>query len=240
MKGTAKGKTKTKQIRKQQEASSKSFFHRTNDFFGQNRKIFLVLSMVASTLMCILLFDVKVSLSGDDSEYLINAGDFWRDFRFPGAFGALYPIVISPIVGLFGYQFIVLKSISCFFLLGGIYYLLQLKIMQKSLFIYPVVVIILCVRTFSSTQKRAGRNIPLLQENLLGDQLYGLTPDVINFINGSKWAAANLEKDVVIVSRKPSISKVYTGRDFAWAPSYKYPNRFRLLHSEGKKNLVML
>ena len=479
----SKGKTKTKQIKKQQEVSSKSFFLQTNDFFERNQKIFIVLSMIAGILMCILLFDVKVSLSGDDSEYLINAGDFWRDFRFPGSFGALYPIVISPIVGLFGYQFILLKSISCIFmlaflwffhksfrhqvsatvlyptlllisinsfifyyagqtyseaffmfvqalfffyflkhfiekqnkdvclktdwkkyillgciilmmgltraigygaigvlilffainrrwkeliysvfvffvvfvlfqlikyavwpgsgsgydintimakdhynpiekenlagflnrftinshiylsnflcqflgviperpsinidmnvsrtillyllyfgslivlfkknnpllfvgiyvgvmlfssffilhtvwgqdrfimiyypyillfLLGGIYYLFQIKTMQKFFFLYPLILIMLCIGTFSSTQKRVGKNIPVLQENLLGDQLYGLTPDVVNFINGSKWAAANLEKDAIIVSRKPSISKVYTGRDFAWAPT---------------------
>jgi hypothetical protein len=49
---------------------------------------------------------------------------------------------------------------------------------------------------------------------MLGDQLYGLTPDWQNFIRGSQWAAKNLEKDAVIISRKASISKVYTGRDF--------------------------
>ena len=480
MKVSAKGKTK--QIKKQQEVSSKSFFHQTNDFFGRNQKVFVGLSMVAGALMCILLFDVKVSLSGDDSEYLINAGDFWRYFRFPGSFGALYPIVISPIVGLFGYQLILIKFISCFFmlaflwffytslrgkvsgtvlypalllisinsfifyyagqtysealfmfvqalfffyffthfiektdkdvclktdwkkyillgciillmgltraigygaigalilffaigrrwkeliysvaafvavfvifqlfkyiiwqdagssynlntilakdhynpieretllgfchrfivnsqiylsnflcqflgviqeqpsinidlnilrtillyllyfgslivlfkknnpllfsgiyvgimlfssffilhtvwgqdrfimiyypyilvfLLGGLYYLFQIRTLQKFFFLYHIILIILCIGTFTSTQKRVGKNIPVLQENLLGNQLYGLTPDWVNFINGSKWAAKNLDQNAVIVSRKPGISKIYTGRDFAGAP----------------------
>jgi len=483
MKGNVKSKINTKQVKKRQEVSSKSFFRQTDDFFERYQKIFLVVSMIAGVLMCILLFDVKVSLGGDDSEYLINAEEFWHFFKYPGSFGALYPIIISPIVGLFGYPLILLKSISCIFmlaflwffyksfklqvsntvlypalllisinsfifyyacqtysealfmfvqalfffyffthfienkdknvnlktdwkkfillgcfillmgltraigygaifvlilfftvnrrwkdliysataflvvflifqllkyavwpgsgsgydiktimahdhynpiekesfagflnrfminskiylsnflcqflgviperpsisistnisrtvllylfyfgsmivlfkknnpllfsgiyvgvmlfgsffilhtiwgqdrfiliyypyilifLLGGIYYLFQIKTLQKFFFLYPLILILLCIGTFSSTQKRIGRNLPVLQENLLGDQLYGLTPDLVNFINGSKWAAQNLDPDAVIVSRKPSISKVYTGRHFVWAPT---------------------
>ena len=105
------------------------------------------------------------------------------------------------------------------FLLGGIYYLFQIKSLQKFFFLYPVILIILCIGTFSSTQKRVEKNIPILQENLMGDLLYGLSPDLINFIHGSQWAAANLDKDAIIVSRKPSVSKVYTGRNFVWAPT---------------------
>jgi hypothetical protein len=111
-------KRQQKLAKKQQEVSSKSFFQKTNNFFERNRKIFFLISMITSVLMCILLFDVKISFSGDDSEYLINAEDFWRHFKYPGSFGALYPIVISPIVGLFGYQLILLKTISCIFMLG--------------------------------------------------------------------------------------------------------------------------
>jgi len=79
--------------------------------------------------------------------------------------------------------------------------------------------LILCIGTLSTTTNRIGKNVPVLQENLLGDKLYGLTPDWQNFIRGSQWTAKNLDKNAVIVSRKPSISKVYTGRDFAWAPT---------------------
>jgi hypothetical protein len=101
------------------------------------------------------------------------------------------------------------------FLLGGICYLFQFKALRKFFFIYPLLLIVLCGGTLSITKNRIGRNIPVLQQNLLGDRLYGLTPDWQNFIKGSQWAADNLDKNAVIVSRKPSISKVYTGRDFA-------------------------
>ena len=476
-------KQKTKITKKQQEVTSKSLYDKTNDFFERNQKIFLVISMIAGALMCILLFDVKVSQSGDDSEYLINAENFWRYFRYPGSFGALYPIVIAPIVGLLGYKLILLKSLSCLFmltflwlfyksfrekissavlfpamllisinsyvfyyagqtysesffmltqglffvyflkhfidnnentvclksdwkkylilgclilmmgltrmigygaigvlilffavkrrwkdlvystiafmavfvlfqtikyvvwpdagsgydlntilakdhynpterdsftgfcmrfivnsqsylsnflcqflgvikeqpsnyhdinifrtillyllffgcliilfkknnpllfsgiyvgvllfcsfivlhtiwlqdrfimvyypfillfLLGGLFYLFQIKTLQKFFFIYPLILISLCFGTLSISKNRIERNIPVLQENLFGNQLFGLTPDWQNFINASQWAAQNLDKNAVIVSRKPGISKVYTGRDFVWAPT---------------------
>jgi hypothetical protein len=471
------------EIKKLQEAPTKSFFQKVTDFFERNRKIFFILSMIAGVLMCLLLFDVKVSLSGDDSDYILYADDFWHHFTFPGFRGPLYPIVLSPFIGIFGMNLIVLKSLSAIFillsvwfiyksfrdiipaiilmpalflvcicsfvffyasytysepffmflqsvfiyffsnyflrkedsvydlrkdwhkylilgaialcmgltrsigysivgvvilyfainkrwkdliytfsasilvfclfqlfktivwpdagsaydiknylakdyynpiviesftgfisrfvtnsniylsaflcqfmgvipetpsnivqtnpfltiliyllfffclfivfkrskallftgiyagimnfasfvilqstwgqdrlivvyyplilifLLGGIYYLFQFVTIRKFFFIYLLMILILCIGTFSITANRIGRNLPVLQENMFGNQLYGLTPDWQNFIKGSQWAAQNLDKNAVIVSRKPSISKVYTGRDFVWAPT---------------------
>ena len=480
MKGNVKQQQKA--TKKTQEMSSKSFNQNAAEFFERNRKIFFVISMIAGILMSILLFDIKVSLSGDDSDYILNADDFWRHFTFPGFRGPLYPIVLSPFIGIFGINLIVLKLLSAIFillsiwflyksfrdnipaiilspalflvcicsfvffyasytysepffmfiqslfiyyfskyflkdeqvignlktnwhkylilgvlalcmgltrsigysvvgvvilyfliqkrwkelvytfaasvlvfcvfqliktivwpeagsaydiknylaidyynpiepesvmgyynriivnsnvylsaflcqfmglipetpsnniqvesirtiliymlfficlvfvfkqnkallftgiyvgivnfasfvilqstwaqdrlivvyyplilifLLGGIYYLLQLKAFQKFFFVYPVILFIVCFGTLSITKNRIGKNVPILQENLFGNQLYGLTPDWQNFIKGSQWAAQNLDKNAVIVSRKPSISKVYTGRNFAGSP----------------------
>ena len=480
-----KGNVKKRQTatKKQPEVQRKSLFQKSNDFFEQHRKIIFLLSMIAGILMSFLLFDVKVSLSGDDSDYILYADNFWHHFKFPGFRGPLYPIVLSPFIGIFGLNLIVLKSLSaafillsvwflykgfrdiipalillpalflvcicsyvffyasytysepffmflqsvfiyffsnyflrkedvlydwrkdwrkylilgglalcmgltrsigysivgvvvlylainkrwkdmaftliasilCFavfqlfktivwpdagsaydlknylakdyynpiepesftgfvsrlvinsrvylsaflcqfmgvipetpsnliqsnntltvliyllffgclyavfkqnktlvfvgiyvgimnfasfvilqstwgqdrlivvyypliilFLTGGIYYLFQYKAIRKFFFIYPLLLLMLCIGTLSITTNRIRRNIPVLQENMIGNRLYGLTPDWQNFIKGSQWAAHNLDKDAVIVSRKPSISKVYTGRDFAWAPT---------------------
>jgi hypothetical protein len=109
------------------------------------------------------------------------------------------------------------------FLLGGVYYLLRLKALRKLFFIYPLFLLVLCFGTLTITFNRIGRNLPVLQQNLLGDPLYGLNPDWQNFIRGSQWAARNLDKDAVIASRKPSISKVYTGRDFTTFGTIKTP-----------------
>jgi hypothetical protein len=100
------------------------------------------------------------------------------------------------------------------FLLGGICYLLQVKALKKGFFIYPLLLLVICFGTLSITKDRVEKNLPVLQQNMLGDRLYGFTPDWVNFIKGSQWAAKNLRKDAVIVSRKVSMSKVYTGRDF--------------------------
>ena len=472
-----------KMIKEQPIVSSRSWYQKTSDFFERNKKIFFIISMIASVLMSILLFDIKVSLSGDDSDYILYADDFWRHFTFPGFRGSLYPMILAPFIGIFGMNLTVLKSLSAIFillsvwllyksfrncipaiiltpalflvcicsyvffyasytysepffmfvqslyiyffskyffkeeqvlcnlktdwhkylilgvlalcmgltrsigysvvgvvilyfaihkrwkdmaytlaasilvfclfqlfktvvwpeagsaydiknylakeyynpiemesfsgflnrftensavylsaflcqfmgiitetpsnklpidptrtilvylfffaclfvvfkrnkallftgiyvgivnfvsfvilqsiwaqdrliviyyplilifLLGGIYYMFQLKAIKKFFFVYPVILLVICIGTLSITKIRIERNFPVLQENILGNQLYGLTPDWQNFIKGSQWAAQNLDKNAVIVSRKPSISKVYTGRDFAWAPT---------------------
>lgn len=104
------------------------------------------------------------------------------------------------------------------FLLGGICYLFKIKKFRKLFFIYPIIIGIIFIGTSAITKNRIERNIPVLQQNILGDQLYGLTPDWQNFIKASQWAAKNLDPATNIVSRKPSISKVYTGRDFRGDP----------------------
>ena len=481
MKGDIKKKQKAPA--KKQEVSSKDLYQKMNDFFERNRKVFFIMSMIVGVLMSILLFDVKVSLSGDDSDYLLYADEFWRHFTFPGFRGPLYPIILAPFIGILGMNLIVVKALSAIFillslwflyksfrdsipaivmipalflvcicsfvffyasytysepffmfvqsvfiyffsiyflrtvvvssdlksnwhkyliigvlalcmgltrsigysvvgvvifyfamykrwkdlvytltasilvfclfqlfktivwpdagsaydiknylakdyynpiepeslaglvnrfivnsqiylsaflcqfmgvipetpsnilhtsnmrtiliyllffccmfivfrrnktllfvgiytgimnfasfiilqsmwgqdrliviyyplillfLLGGIYYLFQIEVFRKFFFVYPLLLLILCIGTLLTTKNRIERHFPVLQENMFGNQLYGLTPDWQNFIKGSQWAAQNLERDAVIVSRKPSISKVYTGRDFAWSPT---------------------
>ena len=105
------------------------------------------------------------------------------------------------------------------FLLGGLCYMFQSKPLRKFFFIYPVLLFVVCGGTLIISKNRVARNIPVLQQNMLGETLYGLTPDWQNFIKASQWAAHNLEKDAVIVSRKASISKIYADRDFTGLPA---------------------
>jgi hypothetical protein len=100
------------------------------------------------------------------------------------------------------------------FLLGGIYYLLKNNILKKLAWIYPLILIILFIGTTIHLKIKVGQNLPVLQQNLLGNDLYGLTPDWENFVKMSRWANDNIDKEAVIVSRKPSISYIYTGREF--------------------------
>jgi len=68
-----------------------------------------------------LLFDSRVSLSGDDSFYIIRAYDFIHSFKYPAFQGPLYPMVLSLFVGIFGISLIPLKIVSVLAMLGFIY-----------------------------------------------------------------------------------------------------------------------
>ena len=100
------------------------------------------------------------------------------------------------------------------FLCGGLYYLLTSHRFKSFSWVYLLLLASVLTGTCIHAKNRIGRNIPVLQQNLLGNDLYGLTPDWENFIKMSRWANDNLDKNAVIVSRKPSISYVYTGREF--------------------------
>jgi hypothetical protein len=100
------------------------------------------------------------------------------------------------------------------FLLAGLFYLLKNKGFDRFQWIYPVVLVAVFLGTFIHLKAKVSRNIPVLQQNIAGNDLYGLTPDWENFVKMSRWADKNLPKNAVIVSRKPSISYIYTGREF--------------------------
>jgi len=109
-----------KQTKKRIE--SQGWFDKTNDFFERHKKLFVILSMIASFLMSILLFDVKVSLSGDDCDYIIAAKNFFNTFAYPGHHGPLYPVILSPFVGLFGLKILLLKFLSVIFMVSAMWF----------------------------------------------------------------------------------------------------------------------
>jgi len=51
-------------------------------------------------------------------------------------------------------------------------------------------------------------------QSLAGNKFYGMTPDWINYIKMSQWAAKNTPDSVMIACRKPSIAFVYAKREF--------------------------
>jgi hypothetical protein len=100
------------------------------------------------------------------------------------------------------------------FIFGGIFYLFTNKKLRSSRFAYYLIIIIMLTGNLSHSSSKIKTNFPVLQRNLSGNKLAGLTPDWQNFILMSQWADKHIDKDIKIVSRKPSISYVYTGRIF--------------------------
>ena len=101
------------------------------------------------------------------------------------------------------------------FLIGGFYFIFKRKELSKFSFIFFLIIASILIGTSIHAKIKIGKNLPILQQNILGDDLYGLTPDWENFIKMCRWADVNLDKNSVIASRKPSMSYVYTGREFA-------------------------
>ena len=56
------------------------------------------------------------------------------------------------------------------------------------------------------------RNIPVLKENLRGNEFFGYSADWVSYLSACKWVRANLPKDSVgIICRKPEMFHVYAG-----------------------------
>ena len=107
------------------------------------------------------------------------------------------------------------------FVLVGVYELFKypkLKILQ---FIFPIILIVLVYSSFKRSAVKIKENQKNLSASLRGNITAGLTPDWKNFINMSIWAAKNVPDSVMIASRKPNISFIYTKRRFRGI--YKVP-----------------
>lgn len=100
------------------------------------------------------------------------------------------------------------------FLFSGFYYLgksPKFKILQGLL---PIFLVIIFFTNFNVTTKKVKANDEYLMQNLAGNKFYGMTPDWINYIKMSEWAAKNVPDSFMIACRKPSISFIYAKRKF--------------------------
>jgi hypothetical protein len=84
-------------------------------FLAKRSKLFLYIFLGLSVLFSILLFDVKVGIGGDDSTYILRAYDFIHDGTYPSYQGPLYPMILSPFIGIFGIHLPMLKLLSLIF-----------------------------------------------------------------------------------------------------------------------------
>jgi hypothetical protein len=93
-------------------SKKQTLFSRIDTFFHTHAQSSIFVLILVNVLLTLLFFDPKVSLSGDDADYIIYAYHFVEDFSWPGFRGALYPILLSPFIALFGIRLILLKLLS--------------------------------------------------------------------------------------------------------------------------------
>jgi hypothetical protein len=131
MKNTKKNKNKQKA--KQQT----DLLELIDAFFEKNRKLLFRIFLAISFLFTLLLFNLKVSVGGDDANYIIRAYDFIHHFKYPAFQGPLYPMILSIFVGIFGINLPVLKFFSTLLLAGhfvAFYYAFKNKVPASILF----------------------------------------------------------------------------------------------------------
>lgn len=96
-----------------------TMYDRLNHWFEQNSYRWLLIVLAIGLIASILSFDIKPSVDGDDTSYVLSAmnivhsGKLPVGFRTPG-----YPIILSLFVWMFGVNLVMLKATSLLFFLG--------------------------------------------------------------------------------------------------------------------------
>lgn len=100
-------------------------------------------------------------------------------------------------------------------------YLIGIKFKGFQVFAVSIFSLLLFISFYQTIQKSTD-TVVALKKNIQGDLYYGFTPDWQNYLKISKWCADSLPKDAVILTRKPSMSFIYSGgREFVGV--YKVP-----------------
>lgn len=103
------------------QPGSKDFLDAMDSFFDKHLSWLIWVFMGITLLVSLLLFDPRISLSGDDSAYIIRAYDFIHSFTYPTYQGPMYPMVLSLFVSIFGISLVPLKVFSLISMLGFVY-----------------------------------------------------------------------------------------------------------------------
>ncbi|MDR0714379.1 MAG: hypothetical protein LBF89_09005 [Bacteroidales bacterium] len=112
--------------RKKEKRSKKSppaWFERLEDYFNRRHGLFAGLLLAVAAFFSFLLFESKINMMGDDSDYLVHSYKFVHEFRFPSSRGAFYPILLSPFIAVFGINIVLLKTLSALMVLASLFLL---------------------------------------------------------------------------------------------------------------------
>ncbi len=96
---------------------STPIFQSLNERLGARLDLYFWICFGLLFLMALLFFDPKVSIGGDDSEYLNRAYQFIHNGKFPTFQGPLYPIVMGLTISVTGLNLVLIKFTSIIFML---------------------------------------------------------------------------------------------------------------------------
>jgi len=100
------------------------------------------------------------------------------------------------------------------FLMSGIYYFAQDRKIPLVRVAVPVLMVVLVFSNLGRTFQKVEEHQDTFTHHLRGDDLYGLTPDWVNYVKMCRYAAENLPDSVMIACRKPNIAFIKAKREF--------------------------
>ena len=116
---------KKKKIIKKNEPS---FTEKTDLFFQRNVTLIVTAIVLFSVVFSLLLFDMKVTIAGDDSGYILSAKEFLEGTQFPLWHGSFYPMFLSFFLFFCGVKLLLFKLLSLLFIVSQLvilYYALK-------------------------------------------------------------------------------------------------------------------
>ena len=110
-------------------------------FFSRYSFLVFIISLILTVILGILLFDLKISEGGDDSDYILSAKKFLDHRQFPFWHGSFYPIFLGIIMLVFGFNVVIFKIISfVFIILHLTFFYLALKNRVPAVFLCLVTI----------------------------------------------------------------------------------------------------
>ena len=103
--------------------NSNDFISKVDAFFDGRWKLVLGICGFLILVFGLFLFEAKMSVGGDDSAYIKRAMRFLDEGKFPSFQGALYPLMLSIFVAIFGINIMLFKWISFVFTFAWVYML---------------------------------------------------------------------------------------------------------------------
>ncbi|MGF1637549.1 MAG: ArnT family glycosyltransferase [Cyclobacteriaceae bacterium] len=106
--------------------SEGSWLEKLENHFKNNNRAYLIISGILLSIFTVLFFDPKVSIGGDDAEYINRSYEFLSKGVFPSFQGPLYPILISLLYAFTGLNIIIFKLLSVVFNFVFVWYFYRL------------------------------------------------------------------------------------------------------------------
>lgn len=108
----ARTQPKTKSRPEPKASVAGDLFTRLEGFLEKRSRMLFFILLGVSTLFSLMLFDSKLSLGGDDANYVERAWTYITEGKFPYFQGPGYPLFLSIFLKIFGLNIIVLKIAS--------------------------------------------------------------------------------------------------------------------------------